>query len=111
MSKFKEAFLERYEEREIPLMEALDTELGIGYATNDVYTSDINPLVDDLRIVGKPKSLDFDLKWNFFQSFLLKKYRLAIQNNFTEVNITDQEIDDVFENISSFSSSQIIKDY
>lgn len=96
--KFREAFFERYEEREIPLSVALDTELGIGYATNDAYSGDLNPLIDDLRVVKKPNVSGFDIKWNLLQSFLLKKYRNAIQSNLSEVNITDEEIDGVLNN-------------
>lgn len=44
--KFKENFLKRYDDREMPLLFVLDNELGIGYADN--ISGDTSPLVDDL---------------------------------------------------------------
>jgi hypothetical protein len=44
--QFRENFVKRYDTREIPLLFALDNELGIGYTGNT--SGDISPLVDDL---------------------------------------------------------------
>lgn len=46
LKNFKEAFYSRYEEEEVPLAHALDTESGIGYLQN-TYNG-ITPLVDDV---------------------------------------------------------------
>lgn len=46
LRNFKEAFYSRYEEEEVPLAQALDTESGIGYLQN-TYNG-ITPLVDDV---------------------------------------------------------------
>ena len=48
LSQFRENFIKRYDDREIPLLFALDNELGIGYAGNT--SGDISPLVDDLTL-------------------------------------------------------------
>jgi lantibiotic biosynthesis protein len=93
LSKFRESFIDRYEDRRICLAEALDTEMGIGYASSDATSGDVNPLVDELKIAGKKGIPTFDLKWNIFQSFLLKKYREALKTNSIEVKVTDEEID------------------
>ena len=47
MGQFRQKFYRRYENQEIPLIEALDSESGIPVEDND--RSDINPLIDDIR--------------------------------------------------------------
>src|SRR5690606_26273606 len=49
LSQFKNSFYERYEEREIILSQALDTEIGVGYRQNE-DVGDTNPLVDDIQL-------------------------------------------------------------
>jgi hypothetical protein len=45
--RFKDLFLERFVDREIPLLRALDPEFGIGYR-HTIHGSDFSPLLDDL---------------------------------------------------------------
>ncbi len=91
LSKFRDAFYKRYEDEEIPLLNALDTESGIGYLQN-TGTGDLSPLIDDIAL---PQSINnsFKIEWNPVSSFLLKKYINAIKENKYEVNITDSEIE------------------
>jgi len=69
LSQFKENFLKRYDDKEMPLLFVLDNELGIGYADNT--SGDVSSLVDDLVIPrkntpsGTPKSP--------IQSFLMQQ--------------------------------------
>ena len=51
MEDFRRAFWERYDEREVPLLEALDDERGIGYGRG---TSDPSPLLDGIAGAGEP---------------------------------------------------------
>lgn len=46
---FKKHFINRYEEREMPLALVLDAEVGIGYPVNS-GKRDVNPLIDDLYL-------------------------------------------------------------
>lgn len=91
MTQFREAFFERYETREVPLLHALDTEAGIGYRQTG-SAGDIGPLVDDLVVPGAPGESS-DIRWNRVQAFLFKKYKEAIGNNRFEVQLTDKELE------------------
>lgn len=54
LDDFKKNFYNRYENQEVPLLEALDNELGIGYLSNlkdDVIFSD---LIDDVVLPNEP---------------------------------------------------------
>lgn len=112
LSKFREAYYERYEEEEIPLLQALDTETGIGYLQN--IAGDITPLVDDLALPAG-QNQTYDLKWNNIYSLLQRKYLDAIATNHKVVELTDKDLDgfetnwdDLPETISAMI--QLIKD-
>ncbi|NIM10536.1 MAG: hypothetical protein GTO45_00960 [Candidatus Aminicenantes bacterium] len=91
LTQFRDAFFERWETKEIPLLQALDTEAGIGYRqTRDA--GDVAPLVDDLAVPGSGESSQ-EINWNPVTSFLLKKYRESLANNSYEVEITEKELE------------------
>jgi hypothetical protein len=91
LEKFRDAFFERYETREIPLLQALDTESGVGYRQTG-SAGDIAPLVDDLAIPGVAEG-SRELRWNRIQEFLFKKYRDALAEGKYEVQLTDKELE------------------
>lgn len=90
LSQFREAFFERYETREVPLLQALDTEAGIGYRQTG-SAGDVSPLVDDLALAGGGEGSD--LKWNRVQAFLFKKYKEALSGDKYEIELTDEEVE------------------
>ena len=49
LQAFKQRFRQRYDEKEMPLLEVLDTETGIGYI-NGSSNNNITPLVDDVAV-------------------------------------------------------------
>ncbi len=49
LERFKKAFVDRYQEQEIPLLEALDAESGIGYGAVVPGSSDQIPLLDSIK--------------------------------------------------------------
>ena len=93
LTKFKEAFYERYEEREIPLSKVLDVESGIGYIQNN-GSGDISPLVDDIALPESSSQSETNLIWNSIQSFLLKKHTEATSKGLKAIEIFDKEIQD-----------------
>ena len=69
LDEFKKKFTERYEDYEIPLLVALDTETGVGYPAKD--TNGINELIEDIYATATVAN-DSEIKWNLLQSHLLK---------------------------------------
>ena len=79
LADFARVFTERYEEEEIPLLEALDTDIGIGYPVS-VSSDSINPLLDD--IIFPNLSRDEATKLTSVETLLVKKF----QQNLTKIN-------------------------
>jgi len=92
LSQFREAFYERYEDKEVPLVDALDTETGIGYIQNNAGMGDIAPLVDDVAVPYMSNG-NAEIPWNSIQSFLLKKYLEAHKAGSYEVIFTEKELE------------------
>lgn len=112
LSKFRDAFTERYEDETVPLLQVLDTETGIGYIQNN--SGDITPLVDDLAIPGT-QSKSFDLKWNNVNSFLHRKYIDSVASNENVIEIFDDDLKEFKSDWSDLPSTisalvQIVKE-
>jgi thiopeptide-type bacteriocin biosynthesis protein len=75
LQSFIQRFYQRYEDREVPLLEALDTESGIGYLEN--YSGTIAPLIDDM-VVPHPGTVETRVPWGRRDSFLLRKLTEAL---------------------------------
>jgi len=92
LSEFAKSFYERYEEQSIPLLKALDTELGIGYKQNNGLEGDINPLIDNI-ILPQTMAINADIQWNAIQSVLHKKFLSAYTEKKIEIEITDKDFE------------------
>lgn len=93
LSRFKEAFYARYEEAELPLMQVLDNELGLGYPVQEGNTGDINPLVDDLVLPGRggaPMPQTFTKSAN--EDLLRRKYSEAVRTGGRSIELTNGDI-------------------
>jgi len=94
LSKFKDAFFERYEEREVSLSKALDVEIGVGFKQNQ-SSGDVNPLVDDLVIPGvQHKNTVTDIRWNAINSLLQKLLIKALKNDDYTIVIEDKDFNE-----------------
>jgi hypothetical protein len=55
LRRFRDAFVERYESREVPLVQALDDELGIGFGAGPGGGAEPSPLLEGLPFSGEPE--------------------------------------------------------
>ena len=69
LQSFIRRFLERYDQREMPLLEVLDTETGIGYL--EQFAGHIVPLIDD--VPSPARGGDNTITWSKRESFLLAR--------------------------------------
>lgn len=90
LSKFRQDFYARYEDREIPLMEALDTEIGIGYPSSNM-DGDISPLIDDFAtpVRANPASAANNTP---LYNLLLQKTIECLSNKEQEIILTDEDV-------------------
>lgn len=79
LTKFKRAFYERYEEAEIPLLELLDTDIGINYKNAVSET--------EYRSSNKNNML-----WDVHAKFRFDLFVRAQKENLTTISITDEGI-------------------
>ncbi len=90
LKNFREAFYKRYEEREVPLLEVLDSEMGLGYPFVQTTPADYSPLLDDIQFEGSSEENSY--AWSAWQQFLLAKYSFALQHHLSVIDLQAQEL-------------------
>ena len=91
LETFKQKFLERYEDREVSLLQVLDAESGINYGS--AGKSDNLPLVDGLN--PKAKKTPPSTTWSAQTLLVNKLFKRAINNNSTIVEVTSADLDEL----------------
>ncbi len=90
LKQFQEAFVKRYETREIPLLKVLDVESGINYPVDRSF-SNVTPFLEGIE---KQETVDSStVELNEFQQKLLKRVQQAHQNKVYTLEISDQDIE------------------
>ncbi|WP_299679492.1 lantibiotic dehydratase family protein [uncultured Dokdonia sp.] len=93
LSQFRKAFYERYEDREVPLSQALDVELGVGFLQNK-DSGDVSALVDDIMLPGRSSKITTkEVKWNTIHSILHEKLLSCLRKNEQVVTLQDADFD------------------
>jgi class I lanthipeptide synthase len=88
LERFRAAFHERYEDREVPLVEALDDEIGIGFDASQA--SESAPLLAGLKL-GSP---NWDgARWEERDRLLLHLVGNALRDGRRELELTPAEIE------------------
>jgi lantibiotic biosynthesis protein len=87
LARFREAFQKRYENREMPLTEVLDEEIGIGFATNNEAMSE--PLLAGLALPGAPAPPP---AWQRHHERLLAKLARALAEGAQEIELEPRDL-------------------
>lgn len=86
---FQEDFYNRYEDQEIPLLNALDPDIGLGYPSNK-QSSAPSPLIDDLAL---PQSVMQNNINNGLYTILFNKTIDLPDKNKVEIELTDEDVE------------------
>jgi lantibiotic biosynthesis protein len=87
LSKFKEEFTKRYEDSEVPLLEVLDTESGIGYPPGAHANNDQAPLLQGLHFNLTTPVTEYRV--SSWHRKLVHLYQQCVAQGKTELTITD----------------------
>ncbi len=91
IKEFINVFYNRYQDAEIPLLHALDTDIGVGYIQNK--SEDNTPLVDDLANINTNQDAFVNnVKFNKVERLLLKKYIESIKERRRIIEVFDEDV-------------------
>ena len=92
LESFKKAFRNRFEDKEVPLLLALDPEIGIGYPITTNY-HEKSTLLKDFALNKNEDDYYNKIEFDIIQSTILKK--ISMQNHFpTEIVLFDEDFND-----------------
>ena len=91
LENFKQRFYQRYEEQEIPLLHALDNELGIGYGKADPRDTTISPMQEAIDVLHEEEAPP--VQWNYWKDFVLRKYSEALSSQQSEICLQEEDLD------------------
>jgi thiopeptide-type bacteriocin biosynthesis protein len=107
LSAFKKKFSAKYENQLVPLLEALDPEIGLNYSQYSENLLYGVPLVDDLPSAkGPPINKAETLSWEpDFHGFLLKKILASLKDNSKIVDLKKADIEQYSFDINKIPAS------
>jgi lantibiotic biosynthesis protein len=92
LDKFRKDFTDRYGEgREVPLVEVLDEEIGIGFEKSGDAGAEASPLLQGLAL-GTPAA-DNNVAWGARESFLLARLTEAMASGAQEIELSPADIE------------------
>lgn len=92
MIDFKNLFIERYENREMPMSTVLDNENGIGYPIK--MNNETNSLIKGLSFYNNSTDSSKKIDWTNLQSLLLQKISHAAKHNLNIIKINETDFKD-----------------
>jgi hypothetical protein len=93
LEKFKKAFQERFDNEEVALSYALDSEIGIGYLQN-IPSKGVHPYIEDLILPYPNRKKEIQLKLNPTQIILNQKLQKAFWNKDVVIHLSDDDFND-----------------
>jgi len=90
LQAFQQAFVQRYETEEVPLMLALDNELGLGYPYAQGSHNDVNPVIDGI-VPSYGAQGGQTGGYSATDVLLLKKYIEAMKRDAEEITIDEKD--------------------
>jgi thiopeptide-type bacteriocin biosynthesis protein len=91
LDAWREAFVNRYEGREVPLLEALDPEVGIAYRSGFEDGTEAVPLLRDLKLPADPEGRT--VRWTARDTHMLSKLVSALRQGDNEILLSDRDLE------------------
>jgi thiopeptide-type bacteriocin biosynthesis protein len=92
LARFREAFVDRYEQREVPLVEALDEDTGVGFDTLSGEATDVSSLLDGLTF---PKAAEESVPWGRREALLLRKLSEALATGAEKIILEQRDLEEM----------------
>jgi thiopeptide-type bacteriocin biosynthesis protein len=92
LARFRDAFVARYEGREVPVVEALDAEIGIGFLPSGGSSGEASPLLNDLEF---PANSQETADLGALERFLLRRLSEALQNGAQEIVLEPSDLEKI----------------
>lgn len=89
LAAFQKAFVERYGDEEVPLLEALDEEAGIGYEKSSAPGAEASPLLAGLQFTPAER----EMAWRRHDAVALHKLEQALAGGLREVELTEADLE------------------
>jgi thiopeptide-type bacteriocin biosynthesis protein len=90
LEEFRQHFARRYGDGEVPLVEALDDDAGIGFPVGSSRLRDESPLLAGIGL-GRQRTEE-PVPWGTRQALLAKKLGEALQGGLDEVEFSEEEL-------------------
>lgn len=91
LEDFKERFYRRYEEQEIPLLHALDSELGVGYGKSNQRETSDSLMQEAIDLSHGEEALP--VQWDYWKNFVLRKYSEALSSQQSNIRLQEEDLD------------------
>lgn len=88
---FRDAFQQRYEDREVPLVEALDEESGIGFGAYNPLTAEVSPLLEGLAFPAQ--AAEERAPWGAREAWLQGRVSEALRQGARELVLDARDVE------------------